>query len=41
MSNGKVVKFAGVPVLFVRFFKKGEGKLPRRRLGSKVNFFLD
>ena len=39
MSNGKVVKFAGVPVLSVRFFKKCEGTLPRRRLGSKVNFF--
>ena len=38
-SNGKVIKFAGVPVLSVRVFKKSEGTQPRRRLGSKVTFF--
>ena len=40
-SNGKMIKFAGVPVLSVRVSKKGEGTQPRRRLalGSKVNFF--
>ena len=35
-SNGKVIKFAGVPVLSVRVSKKGDGT---QRLGSKVNFF--
>ena len=40
-SNGKVIKFVGVSVLSVRVSKKGEGTQPRRRLGSKVNFFLD
>ena len=34
-----MIKFAGVPVLSVRFFKKAEGTLPQKTFGSKVNFF--